>query len=270
MSPIRITSLLIYPIKACGGVSSSSARITRRGFAHDRRWMVVDERGDFLTQRGLPRLCLLRTTLSEEGIGLSYPGAGASSLPLRLDEGPRVRTRVFGFEGPALVHEAASAWASKALGVDCRLVFMPDEVERPVEPAYARPGDVVSYADAYPVLLASASSLDDLNARLPEPLPMARFRPNVVVDGAPAFAEDRWRRMRFGGVTWRNPKPCGRCQVTTVDPATGERSAEPLRTLATYRRRGNSVLFAVNLIPDGEGVVRVGDALEVLEEGELP
>lgn len=231
--------------------------------------MVVDERGDFLTQRELPKLCLLHTTLSEEGIGLRYPGAGASSLPLRLDEGPRVRARVFDFEGQALEYEGASAWASKALGTTCRFVFMPDDVERSVDPDYARPGDIVSYADGYPVLLASTSSLDDLNGRLTTPVTMTRFRPNVVVEGAGPFAEDRWRRLRFGGVEWRNATPCGRCQVITVDPETGEKSVEPLRTLSTYRRQGNSVMFAASLIPESEGVVRVGDTIEVLEEGEL-
>jgi hypothetical protein len=243
----------------------AEARVTPRGLAGDRRWALVDERGEALTQRQLPRLCLLRTSADERGIGLAYPGAGASALPWRLDDGPRVRARVFEFEGPAVEHEGASAWASRALGVRCRAVFMPDGVERPVDPAHARPGDVVSFADAFPALLASRSSLDDLNGRLPAPVTMARFRPNVVVEGAPAFAEDGWRRVRFGGVAWRNPKPCARCQVTTVDPATGETSPEPLRTLGRYRRRGNEVLFATNLIPDGEGVVRVGDAFEVLE-----
>lgn len=228
--------------------------------------MVVDERGDFLTQRELPRLCLLRTSFEGGGIALTFPGAGASWLPLRAD-GPRVRARVFDYEGPAIAHEAASAWASRALGVACRFVFMPDDVERPGEEGYARPGDIVSFADAYPLLLASRSSLDDLNGRLAAPVTMSRFRPNVVVEGAPAFAEDAWRRVRFGGIEWRHPKPCGRCKITTVDPATGETSPEPLRTLSTYRRRGNSVLFAANLLPDGEGVVRVGDSLEVLEEG---
>ncbi len=263
---IRISALYVYPVKGCAGIAVPEARVTWRGLAHDRRWMLIDERGNFLSQRSLPKLCLLRTVLRDGGIGLSFPGAGEASLPLRAGEGPRASARVWGFESGAIVHEAASAWASRALGVaGCRVVFMPDEVRRPVEPAFARPGDVVSFADEYPVLLASNASLADLNARLDAPVTMARFRPNVVLEGAAAFAEDAFRRVRFGGVDWRMPKPCSRCQVVTVDPATGETSPEPLRTLSTYRRAGNAVLFGANLVPEAEGLVRVGDELEVLE-----
>lgn len=270
VASLRISALYVYPVKACAGISRTAARITRLGLVHDRRWMLVDERGVALSQRDLPKLCLIRTTLSEAGIGLTYPGAGSMSLPLRFDGGPRVRTSVFAYEGPGVVHEAASEWASRALAIDCRVVFMPDDVERPIEPGYGLPDDRVSLADGYPVLLTSDASLDDLNARLPSPVTMARFRPNVVVEGAPAFAEDRWLRVRFGGVSWRHPKACARCPVVIVDPETGQRSAEPLRTLATFRRQGKEAYFGANLIPDGEGEVRVGDEFEVLEVGPPP
>jgi uncharacterized protein len=270
VSTIRVASLHVFPLKAAAGVTTLEAEVTRRGLAGDRLWMVVDERGDFLSQRELPKLCLLRAQPLGDRIELSFPGAGSSSLPRSLDEGPRVTVNLWRFTGPAIVHEAASAWASRALDVACRIVFLPADAERTVDPGFARPGDVVSFADGFPLLFASTSSLADLNARLATPVPMLRFRPNLVVEGAPPFAEDRWRRVRLGGLEWHLPKLCGRCRVVTVDPATGETSPEPLRTLATFRRRGRDVCFGVNAIPEGRGRLRVGDVLEVLEEGDPP
>jgi uncharacterized protein len=164
----------------------------------------------------------------------------------------------------ALVHDAGSAWLSDALGRRCQLVYMPDDVERAVNPLRGRPGDVVSFADGYPFLLIGQGSLDDLNGRMSAPLPMIRFRPNLVVEGAAAFAEDGWPRVRIGAVTFRNVKPCDRCVMTTVDPETGNKGAEPLRTLATYRAWGGAVWFGVNLIAENTGTLRVGDAVEAL------
>jgi uncharacterized protein YcbX len=166
-----------------------------------------------------------------------------------------------------------AAWLGGVLGVACRLVYLADAEARAVNPEFGAPGDVVSFADGYPLLLCSAASLAALNAGLAVPVPMLRFRPNLVVEGAAAWAEYDWARVRIGGVVFRAVKPCDRCVVTTIDPETGLQPDpdEPLRTLKMFRRdaRGR-VLFGQNLVPDGGGIVRVGDAVEVLTEAGAP
>jgi uncharacterized protein YcbX len=190
------------------------------------------------------------------------PHDGASA---QTPEGPRRSIRIW----DDVVHatdlgDEAARWISSFLGADCRVVFMPDDVVRPVDPRYAQPGDRVGFADAYPFLLISQGALGELNRRLKSPLPMNRFRPNLVVDGVPPHAEDGWARIAIGGVMFEVVKPCARCVVTTTDQETGERGHEPLRTLATYRRTNGKVHFGQNLIHQGGGELRVGDAVEVL------
>jgi hypothetical protein len=161
--------------------------------------------------------------------------------------------------------DEAAEWLGRFLGTSCRLVCLPDDRVRAVDPEFARPGDQVGFADGFPFLVIARASLDDLNARLPEPLSMVRFRPNLVIGGATPYAEDGWRRIRVGALELRLVKPCSRCTVPTVDPATGERGPEPLRTLTGYRRRGNKVYFGQNAVHDGIGELAVGDPVEVLE-----
>jgi hypothetical protein len=169
----------------------------------------------------------------------------------------------------ATATETAALWLSDILGRPCHLVFMADPASRPVDPAYAQPHDTVSFADGFPVLLASTASLDDLNTRLANPVPIGRFRPNLVVSNAVPWAEDAWRRIRIGDVVFRLPKPCTRCIVTTVDQQTGERPdpQEPLRTLATFRRGAGGVMFGQNMVPEAPGRISVGDTVHVLETG---
>ena len=162
--------------------------------------------------------------------------------------------------------ERAAAWLTAFLGTPCRLVRMPESTERAVNPAFGEPGDVVSFADGYPFLLIGQASLDDLNARLASPLPMRRFRPNLVVAGAESFAEDTWKRVQIGHIVFRVVKPCARCTIPTVDPEAGVFAGkEPLRTLATFRKFGSKVFFGQNLIAQGTGALRVGDPVAILE-----
>lgn len=164
------------------------------------------------------------------------------------------------------VGDPAAAWLSAVLGMSCRLVQMPDSTERAVNPAYGAPGDIVSFADGYPFMLIGQASLDDLNARLASPVPMRRFRPNLVVAGAPPFAEDTWKRVRIGNMVFRVVKPCARCIIPTIDPEAGIFAGkEPLRTLATFRKVGSKVLFGQNLIAEGTGVLHTGAPVEQLE-----
>ncbi len=238
--------------------------------ADDRRWMVVDARGRFLTQREQPRLALVAAQPIPSGLRLETAGASPLKVALPPPEGEQLPVVVWRDTVAAVpAGAAADAWLSAVLGIACRLVHMPDPGRaRPVDPAFGRPGDHVSFADGFPLLVTTAASLADLNRRLPGPVPMNRFRPNLVVDGGGAWDEDRWSRIRIGSVAFRIVKDCARCAVTTVDQDTAVRSAdtEPLRTLATFRRKaGGRVIFGQNLVPEHEGAVRVGDAVEVVD-----
>jgi uncharacterized protein len=261
---MRLISLHIHPLKGARGIQVESASVEPSGLRHDRRFMLVDARGGFVSQRNHPRLALVETVIEGETLRLGLPGGEAAVVPL-APRGPRREVEVWGDRCEAVVLSSeASALLSGFLGERLELVHMPDDVRRPVDPDYAREADQVSFADGFPILLASMESLADLNARLDEPVPMDRFRPNLVIEGAAAFAEDEYERVRIGGLSFRMPKRCSRCQVTTVDQRTGEPAGpEPLRTLAGYRGEGRRVYFGQNLIPEDTGVLRVGDEVEL-------
>ena len=269
-----LSSIWTYPLKSAAGVAVDAAAVERRGLAGDRRWMLVDTDGDFLSQRSHPRLALIDVEPTADGLCLSAP----NQPPIEVSEpgasAERLPVTVWGDAvDAALAPAAAHAWCTTHLDTDVRLVFMPDASRRAVDSEYAvQADDIVSFADGYPLLLASAASLADLNARLDAPLPMNRFRPNLVVEGAAPWAEDTWRRIRIGDVIFQSVKPCGRCSVTTVDQQTATRGKEPLKTLATFRRRAETgkVYFGWNLVPETTGTLRAGDAVEVLERGARP
>lgn len=261
---MHLVSLHIHPLKGARGIRVESATVEPSGLRHDRRFMLVDAQGGFVSQRSHPRLALVRTAIEGETLRLALPGGEAVVVPLRPD-GPRREVEVWGDRCEAVrVGGEPSALLSGFLGEQVELVHMPEDVRRPVDPAYAREGEHVSFADGFPLLLASLESLADLNARLATPVLMDRFRPNLVVEGAAPFAEDEHARVRVGALRFRMPKRCSRCTVTTVDQRTGEPAGpEPLRTLAGYRGEGRRVYFGQNLIPEGTGVLRVGDEVEL-------
>ncbi len=263
---IRVSGLFIHPVKSCGRVVVEEAVVGATGFELDRRWMVVGDDGSFLSQREHPRLALVRARLSSDRLILEAPERPVLEVPLGGTSGPASSVRVSNDECPAVNEPAeASRWFSQLLGCSARLVRMADDDARPLKSSSAQPGDRVSFADGFPCLLISSASLDGLNRKLPVPVPMDRFRPNIVVEGCEAHAEDEWHRVRIGEVAFRVAKPCARCMVTTVDQSTGERGREPLRTLSTYRTVGGRVLFGQNLVHDGRGVLRVGDPVTVLD-----
>lgn len=264
----RLARIYTYPVKSCGGVELGRAELGDRGLRHDRRYMLVDGEGRFLSQRRLPRMALISVSIAGDALLLSAPGISELALPLEpaaSELGPRLPVRVFGDTWGAVVGAEADRWFGESLRAECRLVYMPDDVVRPVDPRYARSGDRVSFADGFPLLMFSEASLADLNSRLPEPVTEDRFRPNLLVSGARAFEEDGWRRLCIGGVTLRVAKPSSRCTITTVEQATGERGKEPLRTLAGYRRFGGKVMFGQNLAHDAPGELAAGQPVEVLE-----
>jgi uncharacterized protein YcbX len=266
-----LASIHIYPLKSCAPLPLDAADVQVRGLARDRRWMVADGNDKFMTGREQPRLTLIRARPDGDAVLLSAPG-----LPdLRVDrpdgDGARIDTAVWGAPvRPLLASPTAHAWISTFLGKPGRLVHMDDACVRPVKAKYdgryGRDGDEVSFADAFPLLLISQSALDALNARLATPLPILRFRPNLVVAGTPPHAEDGWKRIRVGAVEFDVVKPCVRCVFTTVDFEHGafDPSGEPLRTLIQYRRSPDGVTFGQNLIPRGAGTIEVGAPVEVL------
>ncbi|HEX6839086.1 MAG TPA: MOSC N-terminal beta barrel domain-containing protein [Polyangia bacterium] len=259
---MKVAALFVHPIKSCGAIPVAEARVTARGLEHDRRWMVVDGDGQFLTQRTLPEMALVRVAIHDERLVVSREGLPRLPLPFVHDDGERVEVVVWDDRVRAVVHEAGSDWFSRALERDVRLVCMPDEAQRPVDAEYARAGDVVSFADGFPLLVVNEASL----AALGGAVDARRFRPNLVVTGAAAWAEDEWRALAVGApggptLTLRTPKPCARCTIPGIDPDSAVTTKEPLRTLARLRTRDHRVLFGVNAIPDGEGLLRVGDSV---------
>lgn len=265
---LRLAEIHVYPLKGARGIALQSARVHVTGLLHDRRFMILGDDGRFVTQRQEPRLALLETAIRGDELLLSAPGCGEAALPLepRTEGLPRRAVNVFDDATFAVAIEgAANDLVSKHLGRAATIVFMPDDVERPVESPYGAPGDRVFFADAYPVLLATHASLAELNGRLAQPLPMNRFRPNLVVEGGDAWEEERFGRARVGALSLRMPKRCSRCTVTTVDQATAEVGKEPLRTLATYRAVSNNVYFAQNAIPDAPATIAVGDEVAYLD-----
>jgi len=265
-----LSEINIYPIKSLAGINVDTAHVEDRGLAFDRRWMLVDEKRQFITQREFPMMASIIVAISN---GTLYAEHDGRQLELQAEpmSDDTITVKIWSSSVKARPYESdVNRWFSEILGTPCRLVLMPEETKRKVNPLYAvrRFQDTVSFADGYPFLLIGESSLTDLNSRLETPLPMNRFRPNLVVSGSEAFAEDRWKKIRVGETTFHVIKPCARCVITTVDQTRGEKAGkEPLKTLATYRNKNGKVLFGQNLIADEPGgTICVGDELKVLEE----
>jgi uncharacterized protein len=265
MSNITVSGLFVYPIKGARGIEVTSARAKPLGFEHDRRFLLTDPRGQFVTQREYTTLALVQTQVSGDTLIVHAPNQEPLTLPLR-PEGPPDRTvQVWGTRSPALfLGQTAADYFSTYFGAPVELVFMPENEGREVDPDFAKNGEKVSFADGFPYLLATEESLDNLNARLVDGVPMNRFRPNIVVRGAPAWAEDYWSNFSLNGLVFHPAKPCARCQVITVNQDTGVRGKDPLATLATFRARSNKVYFGWNLFVEGEGVVNTGDRMTML------
>ena len=267
-----LASIHIYPVKGCRGIDLRASAVEPWGLAGDRRWLIVDADGRFVSQReqpGLARVVVRPGPAPAGGIEVSAPGRPPLSVPAPE---PAELLKVSVWSSTVLAAAAgpaADSWFSAYLDQPVRLTYLDDPTRRAVDPEFGRAGDVVNFADGYPLLLTSTSSLDQLGDWLvaggDQPVPMNRFRPNAVVTGFGPWAEDRWRRVRIGAVTFRVAKPCGRCVVTTTDQFTGARHSQPLRMLARKRRFGQELVFGQNLIPDSPGQIRIGDPVEILE-----
>ncbi|QJD77148.1 MOSC domain-containing protein [Spirosoma rhododendri] len=272
-----LSALYIYPIKSLGGISVDEAVVEAKGLRHDRRFMLVTPDGKFITQRTHPIMALIDVRIDGDTLSVWHRHRADDVLNLPLDgavpgTGETMAVSIWDSKDvPAqTVSAEADAWFSRVLAMPCRLVYMPDTTHRPVDEQYARQNDPVSFADGYPYLLIGQSSLDYLNRLVisetqPEPMEMARFRPNLVVSGSKPYEEDGWATFRIGDLTFYGVKPCARCVLTTIDPTTAEKGREPLRTLATYRQYTHKILFGQNVLPDPDasGVLRVGQVLDV-------
>ncbi|GIW06730.1 MAG: MOSC domain-containing protein [Dehalococcoidia bacterium] len=265
--PIHVTELYRYPLKSCRGESLAEAAIDERGIAGDRQFMVVDHAGVFLTQREIPRLCQIVPEVNDGRLTLRAPSAPDVTIAIRGGSGDR-EVQVWDDRCLAVDQgDDVASWLTHLLGVPARLVRLADGVVRPVDPAYARqPSDQVHFGDGFPFLLVNQASLDDLNVRMGAPLPVNRFRPNIVVAGADAYAEDGWRRLKIGDLVYDVVKACSRCAITQVDQESASQGKEPLRTLAGYRMTSaKKMLFGQYLIHGGLGTIRVGDAVTLVD-----
>ena len=279
---MQISEINIYPIKSLKGIAMDAATVEARGLRHDRRWMLTDLDGKFMTQREFPQMALIEVGVADDGLYVTADRFGTLEIPLEPQTGNMSHVTIWRSVCPGEIYPAVvSEWFSDVLGTDCQLVYMPNDTRRSVNPIFDQGKDIVSFADGYPLMLLGEATLDDLNSRLDVQLPMNRFRPNLVVNGSDAFAEDDWKRIRIGDAVFRTTKPCERCVITTVEPTTGEFDGkEPLKTLSTYRVAKvvmpdriealgvtpNAVIFGQNLIAETTGVtINVGDEIEVID-----
>ena len=262
---LQVSELYTYPIKSLGGVAVQNAEVTRRGLQHDRRWMLVNEHGHFITQREFPQMALIKTTVETDGVAVHHHSGGSLLIPFNGERNPLQQFTVWDDTCMGqYINNGFDQWFSEALNMKCRLVYMPDDSEREVDQRYAKPGMITSFADAYPFLLIGQASLNDLNKRMPLPLPMNRFRPNIVFTGGDAYSEDLMNQITIAGITFYGAKLCARCVLTTIDQQTALKAKEPLKTLASYRMKNNKIMFGQNLVHENTGIISVGDELKVL------
>lgn len=262
-----VQDIFIYPIKSLGGVRLSEAVVEEKGFRYDRRWMLVDEEGIFITQRKHPQLALLSVALGERELTVYHSKEEKKrvTIPYDLSTGPEVMVTIWDDQVLAkVVHPDFDVWFSGFLGFRVSLVVMPESTHRKVNPKYAVHSESVSFADGMPYLLIGQESLDDLNSRLESPVSMNRFRPNIVFAGGSPYMEDSLRRIKIGELEFEIVKPCARCVMTTVDQSTGVKGKEPLKTLSSYRTINGKVYFGQNVVALQAGTIKVGDMISEL------
>lgn len=263
---LTISELNIYPIKSLGGITLQSVKLTDRGLQHDRRWMLVDEHNQFLTQRSFPRLALLKTAIRQDRLIVFERGSEADGIELELipATGEKLRVDVWDDNCEAYhISSSADVWFSNKLQRNVKLVYMPDSSRREVDRNYAQHREITSFSDGYPILIIGQASLDELNARLVQPVPMNRFRPSIVFTGGFPYQEDEMKHFTIGGANFYGVKLCGRCVITTINQDTAEVGKEPLSTLSSYRTIHNKVMFGQNILHDGKGEIAVGDEIKI-------
>ncbi|WP_347986350.1 MOSC N-terminal beta barrel domain-containing protein [Methylomonas sp. AM2-LC] len=264
-----LSQIHLYPVKSLAGFQVSTWPVDQNGLRYDRKWMLVDEQGDFLSQRRLPRMALISTQIKEQRLFLTAPGHSEYSVALETEDGEELTVQIWHDQCIAKTCDARlDNWLSDYLGTSCRLVYLPEHSIRRVDPNYALSSDQTAFSDGFPFLLVSEASLQALNNAMSLELDMIRFRPNLVVAECASYAEDSWRQIIINDIHFRLPKPCSRCSVPTIDPQTALSGKEPLTTLARLRKWQNKVYFGQNVLHDQQGVLSVGSLIEIVETGE--
>ena len=263
---LNVSELYIYPIKSLAGIKLNRAEVSDRGFKYDRRWMLIDEHNRFISQREVALMALLKVTIEDENLLITYNDTSIK-VPFIFENKAVIQVNIWDDTCEALViDENIDKWFSKHLDINCRLVYMPDASLRVTDPRYAPEGCVTSFADAYPFLLISQASLDDLNSRLEMAVPIDRFRPNIVISGGQPYQEDEMNELTINGVSFFGVKLCARCNIPTIDQQTAKAGKEPTKTMARYRLKNNKIYFGQNLIHTGAGYIAVGDEVNVLSQ----
>ncbi|MEQ1637475.1 MAG: MOSC N-terminal beta barrel domain-containing protein [Methylococcales bacterium] len=268
MQSPRLHDIYVYPVKSLTGIRAKQWPVTANGLRYDRHWMLVDAQRQFLSQRRLPRMALISTALTETHLILSALGMDDLYVGLEEQSGEVLEAQIWRDQCQANVVSAeADRWFSQFLKTDCRMVFQPKTGIRQVDLRYANPGDQTSFSDGFPFLIIAESSLAALNAELPFPIEMLRFRPNLVITNCQSYAEDTWREISINNIAFRLPKPCSRCPVPTIDPITAEYGKEPLQTLSRVRKWENKVYFGQNAIHDSLGTLHCQAEATIIQTG---
>jgi uncharacterized protein len=266
---LKVSELYTYPIKSLGGIAKETVEITNTGFKNDRRWMLVDDNNLFLSQRTLPVLALLQPSEVEDGIVVmhKYNPLHTIKIPLHLETKSTIKVSVWDDVCEAIeVSNECNNWFSEMLKTNCKLVYMPDDTKRMVDKRYATNNEVTSFSDGYPILMIGQASLDNLNTKLAEPLPMDRFRPNIVFTGGDAHIEDEMESFTINNIKFLGVKPCARCNMTTINQQNGETGKEPLKTLATYRASNNKIYFGQNVLQQQNGSIQIDNEIIITKK----
>jgi len=266
MNQLYLSGIYIYPVKSLGGISLDEAEMEERGLKYDRRWMLIDKEGTFVSQRKYHTLALLTVSMTNDVLTVTHKRDQEKQISFTIGEqnGQQIAVTIWDDHCKAIeVSTKVSRWFSDFLEMEVRLVEMPETEKRAVDPKYAQTGEIVSFADGYPCLLIGQASLDNLNEKLEQAVPMDRFRPNFVFTGGNPHLEDSINTFTLGNVLFTAVKPCARCVLITIDQQTAIKSTEPLKTLAGYRTVNKKVMFGQNLIHQGSGIIYKGDELQV-------
>jgi len=264
---LQISELYIYPIKSLPGIAVKAARVTEKGFEYDRRWMLVDENNLFISQREAPQMTQLLVSIKNDGLHIKHKINGELLIvPFDSPSSSNKETVTIWDDSceAEYVSNDADDWFTSALGINCRLVYMPDDCKRIVDQRYAPGNSVTSFSDAYPFMIIGQASLDDLNSRLTEALPMDRFRPNIVFTGGEPYEEDMMGNFTIGNIDFYGVKLCARCIIPTINQQNATKGKEPLKTLAKYRQKNNKIYFGQNLVHNGEGIIAIGDEMHTM------
>jgi uncharacterized protein YcbX len=265
---LTVSQLFIYPIKSLGGIEVSSAEVDNRGLKNDRRWMLVDDNNRFMTQRENLKMALLKTTINNDLIIISnkHKSEEHIHIPIAISNSKKIRVRVWDDDCDVLEADSSiNNWFTHQLGQECKLVYMPEDSLRIVDTNYASGEEITGFTDGYPILLVGQASLDDLNSRLEEKLPINRFRPNIVFSGGKPYEEDEMEQFIINGIHFFGVKLCARCVITTIDQDKAEKNKEPLKTFSTYRQLNHKIYFGQNLLHKGDGTIHIHDSIEVLK-----